>query len=43
MKRLSLEEPEAHKRLQQESQKRRISIGELAKRIIESEEMFGGS
>ena len=42
MKRLSLEEPEAHKRLQQESQKRRISIGELAKRIIESEEMLGG-
>jgi AmiR/NasT family two-component response regulator len=43
MKRLGLEEPEAHKRLQQESQKRRISIGELAKRIIESEEMLGGS
>jgi AmiR/NasT family two-component response regulator len=43
MKRLSLDEPEAHKRLQQESQKRRISIGELAKRIIESEEMLGGS
>ena len=42
MKRLSLEEPEAHKRLQQESQKRRVSIGELAKRIIESEEMLGG-
>jgi AmiR/NasT family two-component response regulator len=42
MKRLSLDEPEAHKRLQQESQKRRISIGELAKRIIESEEMLGG-
>ena len=42
MKRLNLEEPEAHKRLQQESQKRRVSIGELAKRIIESEEMLGG-
>ena len=42
MKRLNLDEPEAHKRLQQESQKRRISIGELAKRIIESEEMLGG-
>jgi two-component system, response regulator PdtaR len=42
MKRLGLEEPDAHKRLQQESQKRRISIGELAKRIIESEEMLGG-
>ena len=43
MRRLNLDEPEAHKRLQQESQKRRISIGELAKRIIESEEMLGGS
>ena len=42
MKRLALEESEAHKRLQQESQKRRISIGELATRIIESEEMLGG-
>jgi response regulator NasT len=42
MKRLGLDEPEAHKRLQQESQKRRIGIGELAKRIIESEEMLGG-
>ena len=42
MRRLNLDEPEAHKRLQQESQKRRVSIGELAKRIIESEEMLGG-
>ena len=42
MKRLSLDEPEAHKRLQQESQKRRMSIGELAKKIIESEELLGG-
>ncbi len=42
MRRLSLDEPEAHKRLQQESQKRRIGIGELAKKIIESEELLGG-
>jgi AmiR/NasT family two-component response regulator len=42
MKRLGLDEPEAHRRLQQESQKRRMSIGELAKRVIESEEMLGG-
>lgn len=42
MKRLNLDEPEAHKRLQKESQKRRISIGDLAKRIIESEDMLGG-
>ena len=32
MKRLSLAEPDAHRRLQQESQKRRISIAEIAKR-----------
>lgn len=42
MKRLNLDEPEAHKRLQQESQKRRISLTDLAKKIIESEEIFGG-
>ena len=42
MKRLSLEEPEAHKRLQQESQKRRMGLAELAKKIIESEELLGG-
>lgn len=40
MKRLNLAEPDAHRRLQQESQKRRISIAEIAKRIIESEELF---
>jgi hypothetical protein len=28
--------------LQQESQKRRISLAELAKRVIESEELLGG-
>jgi AmiR/NasT family two-component response regulator len=42
MKRLTLDEPEAHRRLQQESQKRRISISELAKKIIESEQLLGG-
>jgi response regulator NasT len=42
MRRLQLDEPEAHKRLQQESQKRRISLAELAKKIIESEELLGG-
>jgi response regulator NasT len=42
MRRLKLDEPEAHKRLQQESQKRRISLAELAKKIIESEELLGG-
>ena len=42
MKRLNLDEPEAHRKLQQESQKRRIGIAELAKKIIESEELLGG-
>jgi AmiR/NasT family two-component response regulator len=42
MKRLGISEPEAHKRLQQESQKRRISLQELARKIIESEELLGG-
>lgn len=42
MKRMSLDEAEAHRRLQLESQKRRISIAELAKRVIESEDLFGG-
>jgi|SRR5579884_1353108 len=42
MKRMNLSEPEAHRRLQQESQKRRVSIAELAKRVIESEELLGG-
>ena len=40
MKRLNLAEPDAHRRLQQESQKRRISLAEIAKRIIESEELL---
>lgn len=42
MKRLGLDESDAHKRLQQESQKRRITLPELAKKIIESEELLGG-
>jgi two-component system, response regulator PdtaR len=43
MKRLQLDEAEAHRRLQQESQRRRMSLPELAKRIIDSEELLGGS
>jgi AmiR/NasT family two-component response regulator len=43
MKRLHLDEQEAHRRLQQESQKRRVPLAELAKKIIESEELLGGS
>jgi AmiR/NasT family two-component response regulator len=42
MRRLHMDEQDAHKRLQQESQKRRISLSELAKKIIESEELLGG-
>ena len=41
MKRLNLDEPSAHRRLQQESQKRRISLAELAEKIIESEKLLG--
>jgi response regulator NasT len=41
MKHLKLAEPDAHKRIQSEAQKRRISIGEMAKRVIESEELLG--
>ncbi len=42
MKRLGLDEAEAHHRLQLESQRRRISMAELAKKLIESEELLGG-
>jgi response regulator NasT len=42
MRRLNLDEPTAHKRLQQESQNRRIAIAELARRIIESDEILVG-
>ncbi len=41
MKRASLPEDEAHRRLQQESQKRRISMADLCRRIIESDEVMG--
>jgi two-component system, response regulator PdtaR len=37
MKKLNLDEPAAHKWLQLESQKRRISLAEIAKRVIDSE------
>lgn len=42
MKRMNLDEAEAHKRLQHESQRRRISIADLAKRVIDSEDLLGG-
>lgn len=42
MKRLGLSEADAHRRLQQESQRRRVEMGEIARKIIESEEMLGG-
>ncbi len=42
MRRLQLDEPEAHKRLQQESQRGRVSLADLARKIIESEELLGG-
>ena len=42
MKRLGLDEPEAHRRLQVESQKRRVSLADLCRKIIESEEILGG-
>lgn len=41
MKRLNLDEETAHRRLQLESQKRRINITETAKRVIESEKVLG--
>jgi response regulator NasT len=43
MKRSGLDEAEAHRRLQQESQKRRVSLPDLCKKIIESEEILGGN
>jgi two-component system, response regulator PdtaR len=42
MQRLGLSEADAHKRLQQESQKRRLNIADLSRKIIESEELLGG-
>ena len=43
MKRLGLSEADAHRRLQQESQRRRMGMGEIAQKIIESEELLGGA
>jgi AmiR/NasT family two-component response regulator len=40
IKRAGLSEDDAHRRLQQESQKRRIPMSELCKRIIESDELM---
>lgn len=42
MKRAGLTEDEAHRRLQQESQKRRTNLAELCRKIIDSDEMMGG-
>lgn len=41
IKRAGLTEPDAHRKLQQESQRRRLSMGEVAKRIVEGDEMIG--
>ena len=41
MRVLGLQEAEAHRRLQQESQKRRLAITELARKIIESDDLLG--
>jgi two-component system, response regulator PdtaR len=41
MKRLNLDEQTAHRRLQLESQKRRISIGDCARRVIDAEKALG--
>lgn len=43
MKRAGLSEDEAHRRLQQESQKRRMNLAELCRRIIDSDEVMGGN
>lgn len=42
MRKLGLDEPEAHRRLQLESQKRRLPLADLARKIIEAEELLGG-
>jgi response regulator NasT len=41
IKRLKLPEPDAHRKLQSEAQKRRITMAEMAKKVIESEELLG--
>ncbi len=40
MKRAGLAEDDAHRRLQQESQKRRMNLADLCRRIIESDEVM---
>src|SRR5208283_5099471 len=42
MRRLNLSEADAHRRLQQESQNRRIGLADLSRKVIESEELLGG-
>jgi len=42
MKRTKISEDEAHRKLLSESQKRRVGLGELCKKIIESDEVMGG-
>jgi len=41
MRRLQLNEPEAHKRLQQESQKRRMSLADLGGRLLRARNCWG--
>lgn len=41
MKRANLTEEEAHRRLQQESQKRRINLLDLCRKVIESDQLLG--
>jgi two-component system, response regulator PdtaR len=41
MKRLNIAEPDAHRRLQNESQNRRIPLGDVARKVIESDELLG--
>ena len=43
MKRQNLSEADAHKKLQQESQTRRLSLSEIAQKIIEVESIMGGT
>ena len=40
MKRLKMSEDDAHRRLQMESQKRRVGLADIARRVIESEELL---
>lgn len=40
MRVMGLQEAEAHRRLQQESQRRRLGIADLAQKIIESDELL---